>query len=110
MRRSPPSRGRLTEEIHLRLTEDELDFIKMISEKTGLSMSEAVRLAINMFRIILALEAVDVEKVGRAVREASSKAIEDLRREGWIISEEEVELWTKRGSSRPSRKSSGGEG
>lgn len=106
MRRSP-SRGRLTEEIHLRLTEDELDFIKMISEKTGLSMSEAVRLAINMFRIILALEAVDFEKVGRAVREASAKAIEDLRREGWIIGEEEVELWTKRGSSKQSRESSG---
>ncbi|MEM1690485.1 MAG: hypothetical protein QXF05_02860 [Thermofilaceae archaeon] len=84
MKRSP-SRGRLTEEIHLRLTEDELEFIKMISDKTGLSMSEAVRLAINMFRIVLGLEAVDVDKVGRAVREAAEKvdAEEDIWSDLW---------------------------
>lgn len=78
------SRGRLTASIHLRLTNDELEFIEMISNKTGLSLSEAVRLAINMFRIILALEAVDVDKVSEAIREASLKAFEDARREGWL--------------------------
>ncbi|MEM1522286.1 MAG: hypothetical protein QXU69_04630 [Thermofilaceae archaeon] len=80
-----PSRGRLTEEIHLRLTEDELEFIEMISRKTGLSMSEAVRLAINMLRIVLGLEAVDVDKVGRAVREAAEKveAEEDIWSDLW---------------------------
>ncbi|MEM1868574.1 MAG: hypothetical protein QXU90_00470 [Acidilobaceae archaeon] len=78
------SSGRLTASIHLRLTNDELEFIEMISNKTGLSLSEAVRLAINMFRIILALEAVDVDKVSEAIREASLKALEDARREGWL--------------------------
>ncbi|MEM2196342.1 MAG: hypothetical protein QXY41_05925 [Thermoproteota archaeon] len=78
------SSGRLTASIHLRLTNDELEFIEMISKKTGLSLSEAVRLAINMFRIILALEAVDVDKVSEAVREASLKALDDAREEGWL--------------------------
>ncbi|MEM0067649.1 MAG: hypothetical protein QW632_04405 [Ignisphaera sp.] len=77
------SRGRLTETIHLRLTNDEMEFIEMISRKTGLSMSEAVRLAINMLRIILGLEAVDIEKVEKAVRQASEKALEEAKREGW---------------------------
>ncbi|MEM1750726.1 MAG: hypothetical protein QW088_07410 [Desulfurococcaceae archaeon] len=99
------SRGRLTETLHLRLTGDELEFIQMISEKTGLSLSEATRLAINMFRIILGLEAIDVDRVGRALREASEKVIEEAKREGWY---EELKLeekaWRK---SRRSRKSSG---
>ncbi|MCR6691569.1 MAG: hypothetical protein MRT15_04195 [archaeon YNP-LCB-003-016] len=75
------SSGRLTEAIHVRLTNDELEFIRMISMKTGLSLSESVRLAINMFRIILGLEAVDVEKVGRALREASEKALKSMSKE-----------------------------
>lgn len=80
----PPSRGRLTETLHLRLTNEELEFIQMISRKTGLSMSDATRLAINMFRITLGLEAVDVEKVGKALREASEKVVEEAKREGWF--------------------------
>ncbi len=72
-----PSRGRLTETLHLRLTNEELEFIRMISDKTGLSMSDATRLAINMFRVILGLEAVDVEKVGKALREASEKVVKE---------------------------------
>lgn len=63
MSNKPPASGRLTEILHLRLTSDEYEFIKMISQKTGLSMSEAARLAINMFRILLGLEAIDISKV-----------------------------------------------
>jgi len=88
-----PSRGRLTETLHLRLTNEELEFIQMISEKTGLSLSEATRLAINMFRIILGMEAVDVEKVGKALREASEKVVKEAREEGWyeeLVQEEEA--------------------
>jgi hypothetical protein len=71
--------GRLTESICVRLTKDEYEFIEMIHKKTGLEQSEAVRLALNMFRIILGLEAVDVEKVSKALREAAVKAIEDAK-------------------------------
>jgi len=102
------SRGRLTETLHLRLTNDELDFIRMISEKTGLSLSEATRLAINMFRIILGLEAVDLEKVGRALREASEKVIREAKEEGWYEDlMEEEEAWRRYESL---RKSSGRRG
>lgn len=103
VRNNQPYRGRLTEAIHLRLTPDELEFIQMISDKTGLTISEAVRLAINMFRIILGLEAVDVDKVGKALREASEKAIEEAKRDGWyeeLIREEEA--WRRLSSSRRS--------
>lgn len=90
--------GRLTESISLRLTKDEMEFIIMISRKTGLSVSEAARLAINMFRVILGLEAVDVEKVGRALREASERAVEDAKREGWyeeLLREEGHGRWRR---------------
>jgi len=91
-----PSRGRLTETLHLRLTNDELEFIQMISEKTGLSLSEATRLAINMFRIILGLEAVDVDRVGRVLKEASEKVIEEAKREGWYEDlKQEEEAWKR---------------
>ncbi len=96
VRNKTPSRGRLTETLNLRLTNDELEFIKMISRKTGLSMSEAARLAINMFRIILGLEAVDVEKVGKALREASEKVIQEAKNEGWYEElKKEEEIWKK---------------
>ncbi|MBO3754799.1 MAG: hypothetical protein FGF53_08005 [Candidatus Brockarchaeota archaeon] len=92
----PPSRGRLTENLHLRLTNEELEFIQMISEKTGLSLSEATRLAINMFRITLGLEAVDVDKVGKALRQASEKVIEEAKEEGWYEDlKEEEEAWKR---------------
>jgi hypothetical protein len=77
-----PSSGRLTEAIHVRLTNDELEFIRMISMKTGLSASESVRLAINMFRIILGLEAVDMEKVAKALREAGERMRREMESEG----------------------------
>jgi len=77
-----PSSGRLTEAIHVRLTNDEIEFIRMISMKTGLSASESVRLAINMFRIILGLEAVDMEKVAKALREAGERMRRDMESEG----------------------------
>jgi len=103
MSRRPPSRGRLTETLHLRLTNDELEFIQMISEKTGLSLSEATRLAINMFRIILGLEAVDVEKVGKALREASEKVIREAKDEGWYEDlKQEEEAWRRFSSSKRS--------
>ena len=95
--------GRLTEELHIRLTDDELEFIKMISDKTGLSASEAARLAINMFRVVLGLEAVDVEKVGRAIREAAEKAIRDAKEEGWyedLLIEEAIDEWRRSRRSR----------
>ncbi|MBS7635768.1 hypothetical protein KEJ37_00240 [Candidatus Bathyarchaeota archaeon] len=95
-RAKPPSRGRLTETLHLRLTNEELEFIQMISEKTGLSLSEATRLAINMFRITLGLEAVDVDKVGKALRQASEKVIEEAKKEGWYEDlKEEEEAWKR---------------
>jgi hypothetical protein len=90
-----PSKGRLTEAIHLRLTNDELEFIQMICDKTGLSISEATRLAINMFRIILGLEAVDLDKVGKALREASEKAIKEMSREEIEEIKREEEAWMK---------------
>jgi hypothetical protein len=86
-------RGRLSELIHVRLTNDELEFIRMISEKTGLNLSESVRLAINMFRVILGLEAVDVEKVGRAIREAAERAIKEMSREELEELRREEEVW-----------------
>jgi hypothetical protein len=91
----PPSRGRLTETLHLRLTNEELEFIQMISRKTGLSMSDATRLAINMFRIILGLEAVDVDRVGRALREASEKAIKEMSKEELEELRQEEEAWKR---------------
>jgi hypothetical protein len=101
--------GRLTESICVRLTKDEYEFIEMISSKTGLPPSEAMRLALNMFRVILGLEAVDVEKVGRALREASEKAVEDARREGWLedLVEEERIMERMLGGSRKSSKRRG---
>jgi len=101
--------GRLTESICVRLTKDEYEFIEMISSKTGLEQSEAVRLALNMFRIILGLEAVDVEKVERALKEAVDKAIEDARREGWVgeLLDEEIMMRRLLRSSKRSSKKGG---
>jgi len=101
--------GRLTETICVRLTKDEYEFIEMISSKTGLEQSEAVRLALNMFRIILGLEAVDVEKVERALKEAVDKAIEDARREGWVgeLLDEEIMMRKLLRSSKRSSKKGG---
>jgi hypothetical protein len=101
--------GRLTESICVRLTKDEYEFIEMISSKTGLEQGEAVRLALNMFRIILGLEAVDVEKVERALKEAVNKAIEDARREGWVgeLLDEEIMMRKLLRSSKRSSKKGG---
>jgi len=101
--------GRLTETICVRLTKDEYEFIEMISNKTGLPPSEAMRLALNMFRVILGLEAIDVEKVGRALRQAAEKAVEDARREGWLeeLIEEERMMKSILGGSKKSSKRRG---
>ncbi|MEM1820360.1 MAG: hypothetical protein QXU64_02080 [Thermofilaceae archaeon] len=102
--------GRLSESIRVRLTNDELEFIEMISRKTGLSKSEAVRLAINLFRIILAVEAIDFDRLREAIREAARRALEDAKREGWyedLVRELGGEPWT---SSSASGGSSGGGG
>lgn len=105
--------GRLSESIRVRLTNDELEFIEMISRKTGLSKSEAIRLAIDLFRIILAVEAIDFDRLREAFREAARRALEDARREGWykdLIRElGGTEEWLGASSS-ASGGSSGGEG
>jgi len=103
-----PSRGRLTETLHLRLTNEELEFIQMISEKTGLSMSDATRLAINMFRITLGLEAVDVDKVGKALREASEKVVKEAKEEGWYEElKQEERAWERFSSLKKSSEKKG---
>ena len=68
-------------EIHVRLTNDDLEFIDMVASKARVTRSEAVRIAITMFRIILGLGAVDVERVARAFREAEERFYEEHREE-----------------------------
>jgi len=82
--------GRYSEVIHVRLSNDDLEFIEMISRKTGLTKSEAVRLAIWMFRIVLGLEAVDVDKVARAFKEAYRRVIEG-ESGPWVTADERRE-------------------
>lgn len=68
-------------EIHVRLTNDDLEFIDMVASKARVTRSEAVRIAIAMFRIILGLGAVDVERVAEAFREAEERFYEEHREE-----------------------------
>jgi len=75
--------GKYEELIHVRLSNSDLEFIDMISRKAKISRSDAVRLAIWMLRIILSLEAVDVDKVTRAFQEAHEKAIKEVLMEEW---------------------------
>lgn len=82
--------GRYSEVIHVRLSNDDLEFIEMISRKAGLTKSEAVRLAIWMFRIVLGLEAVDVDKVARAFKEAYRRVIEG-ESGPWVTADERRE-------------------
>jgi hypothetical protein len=82
----------------------------MISERTGLNLSESVRLAINMFRVILGLEAVDVERVGRAIREAAERAAREMSREELEELRREEEAWERARRSASSLRSLGGGG
>jgi Arc/MetJ-type ribon-helix-helix transcriptional regulator len=68
-------------EIHVRLTNDDLEFIDHVARRAGVTRSDAVRIAIQMFRIVLGLEAVDVDKVARAFREAEERFYEEHREE-----------------------------
>jgi Arc/MetJ-type ribon-helix-helix transcriptional regulator len=68
-------------EIHVRLTNDDLEFIDMVASKARVTRSEAVRIAIAMFRIVLGLGAVDVERVAEAFREAEERFYEEHREE-----------------------------
>ena len=61
--------GKYNNKVAVRLSDEELRFVDMIAEKTG-DRSEAIRLAINMFKIILGLEAVDIDKVRGAFERA----------------------------------------
>jgi len=48
-----------------------------------------------MFRITLGLEAVDVDKVGKALREASEKAVKEMSREELEELKKEETAWKK---------------
>ena len=61
--------GRYNNRVTVRLTSQELDFIDMVASKIGGSRSDAIRIVIDMFMVLLTIEAVDVDKVEKVMKE-----------------------------------------